>query len=100
MPTVRPMNNKRRERPVKVRWVESDSLTPGAGHGVDFFAGDPFTEDAVLIAVVRGFDWLHGNPKTVDVGIRKPGADFGPSFLEETRASIEEYLGNKSLVEL
>jgi hypothetical protein len=81
-----------------VLWVDSDDLEPGAGHGVDFFAGEPSSSDAVLIAVLRGFDWLHGDPDTVEIAIRRPDVHFDVSFLSEARASIEQYVANPSIL--
>ena len=82
---------------MELKWVESDALAPGGGHGVDFFAGDPWADGSLLVAVVRGFEWLHGNPETVEVEILRPGGDFDSAFQAETRASIQGYFGNPSV---
>jgi hypothetical protein len=76
---------------VGIVWIEDDGLIPLGGHGVDFFAGSA-AQSARLIAVVRGFEWLHGKPETVEVRIRPASHAFDALILLEARAGIERYL--------
>jgi len=86
-------------REVRIAWVESACLQAGAGHGVDFFAGEAPSVDG-LVAVLRGFEWLRGNPDTVDIEIRPPSADFDADSLSDMKTSIEHYVTHPGLFRL
>jgi len=75
----------------RIVWVEDDGLTAGGGHGVDFFTGPAGLSDE-LLAVVRGFDWFHGNPPMVEVRIRSAKTGMDPIFLRDARQMIERYI--------
>lgn len=77
--------------PPRIVWVEDDGLTPGGGHGVDFFTG-PTGLSGDLVAVVRGFDWFHGDPAMVEVRIRSANTGLDPIFLRNAREAIEQYI--------
>ena len=80
---------------MRIVCVESACLEAGAGHGVDFFAGEPPTTDGP-VAVLRGFEWLHGNPKTVEIAIRPPAVDLDADSLADIMANIERYVTHPS----
>ena len=75
---------------MRIAWTEDDAMTPGADHGVDFFS-DSSKGSAELIAVLRGFDWLHGDPDVVEVRIRSAGT-VDAAHLVTTRSLIEAYV--------
>jgi len=75
---------------VHIIWTQDSDLIPLGGHGVDFFAG--LVQPAQLIAVVRGFEWLHGKPETVEVRISPASDAIDAVLLREARAVIERYL--------
>lgn len=76
---------------VRIVWTQDNDLIPLGGHGVDFFAGS-LVQSAQLIAVVRGFEWLHGKPETVEVRISPASDAIDAALLREARAVIERYL--------
>lgn len=76
---------------MRVIWVEEEGLQPAAGHGADFATDERPTSENT-IAVVRGFEWLHGSPETIEVLIRPPDDRYPATFLADARQVIEEYL--------
>ncbi len=82
----------------RIIWVEDNALVPGGGHGVDFFNG-PAERSAELIAVLRGFEWLHGDPDTVEVRIRSAGTVLNPVHPRDARPLIERYVRRGKPVE-
>lgn len=80
-----------------IAWVESANLEAGAGHGVDFFAGEEPTGDD-LVAVLRGFEWLHGSPESVEIAIRPPDDEYDGAFLANARASIEHWVNHPEML--
>lgn len=79
------------KQPACITWVEDDGLVPGGGHGVDFFSG-PAERSADVVAVLRGFEWLHGNPEAVEVRIRSAGTGLAHNYLRDARPLIEHYI--------
>jgi hypothetical protein len=76
---------------MQIVWVVDDDLSPYAGHGIDFFA-DPGRSAESLVAVLRGFDWLHFEPETVEVRIRAEDSEFSADALAGARAAIERFV--------
>jgi len=76
---------------MEIVWVESDALRRCEGHGVNFFALRESRRDE-LVAALEGFDWLHGRPETVRIGICAPTADLDRRFLDDARVSIERFV--------
>jgi hypothetical protein len=70
------------------------SLKAGGGHGVDFFLGQ-HPRTGQLVAVLRGFEWLRGNPETVVIRIRPVGTDFDATRHSEACVAIEEFVRAK-----
>lgn len=84
---------------MRIVWIDDENIRPQAGHGIDFFiGGDPSV--GRLIAVLRGFDWLHGQPERVEVHLRPVG---GPGFdaiaRREICAAIERLVRNKEVID-
>jgi hypothetical protein len=78
---------------MNIVWIECDNLERGADHGIDFTARSG-NGPGEVIAVLRGFEWLHRRPDVVEIAIRPPGKGLDASFLEEARRSIERYVRN------
>ena len=76
---------------VNVNWKEDASIHPQAGHGLDFCAGEHITPDS-LIAVLRGFAWLHEELEEVEILIRPAGETYDRAFLAEARSTIEDFM--------
>ena len=98
---------------MKITWREVAGLTHrGMGHGVLFYGGAPrpgpapqskFSDNSVgpdecIVAVVHGFDWLHGRPEETMVEIRPPDATFDAAFLASAREDISALLHDPSLL--
>lgn len=79
---------------MKVLWVEQEVLQPFGGHGIDFFVDDGQKAQS-LMAVLRGFAWLHGNPDLVEVLIRPVGEVFTKELIDHARPAIEQYLDQR-----
>jgi len=83
---------------MRIIWIEDDGLIPGGGHGVDFVNG-PSERSADLVAVLRGFEWLHGDPEAVEVRIRPVRAGSDSNCLRDARPLIERYIRRREPVE-
>ena len=80
----------------EIIWLERSDLRAFDGHGVDFLA-DPQGEPESVIAVIRGFAWLHGHTNTVEIWIRPTDQSYDEAFLAEARESIATYLLTENL---
>ncbi len=76
---------------MRIIWTEDNDLIPHAGHGVDFFAGND-EQSSQLVAVIRGLEWLHGEPETVEVRIRSAADPIEAVLLMQARTIIEDCL--------
>jgi len=76
---------------VKVRWTEKADLEPRAGHGFDFHSGKR-VELENLIAVLRGFEWMHLKLDEVEIYIRPPDDSFDAETLADARHAIEQFM--------
>ena len=56
------------------------------GHGVLFYFKKPEFEERIPIAFLDKYDWLHGNPESVDVLL----FDVDPKLISKTGLSLEE----------
>jgi len=80
----------------QIVWKEQGGLRAAAGHGVDFLT-DPRGEPDSVIAVIRGFAWLHGQTDTIEISIRPPDGSYDEAFLAEAKQSIADYLLTQEL---
>ncbi len=76
---------------LKVKWTEDASIYPQAGHGLDFCSGERRTEDS-LVAVLRGFGWLHQPAEEVEIRIRPSNDADDEERLVQARRDIEEFM--------
>ncbi len=76
--------------------MEAGDLSPGAGHGVDFFADND--RERGLIAVLRGFEWLHRSPETVEIEIRPPDEEYDDVFLADAQSSIDYWVNHPEML--
>ena len=76
---------------MRVVWVTDAQLRPAAGHGVDFHSDASLSNES-LVALVRDFEWLHGDPEVVEVRIRPAGDTYDAETLGCVRAIIESFL--------
>jgi hypothetical protein len=79
---------------MQIIWVEDGDLRPYGGHGIDFFS-DPDESPASLVAVLRGFDWLHFEPDVVEVGIRPASSEYPVKALAAARGAIERFVRSR-----
>lgn len=84
------------KRTWKITWKERSGLRAFEGHGTDFLA-DPEGEPDCVIAVIRGFAWLHGEADTVEIWIRPADELYDEAFLAEAKQSIASYLLTQDL---
>ncbi len=77
-----------------VIWTEDQTLRAGSGHGVDFFWGLP--SDETVAAHIVGFDWLHGQPESVEVRIRAVDQPSSDSL----RVAVQSYLASRGPISL
>lgn len=84
------------KRTWEIVWAERSGLQAFGGHGVDFLA-DPRGESDSVIAVIRGFAWLHGETNTVEIWIRPADELYDEAFLAEAKQSIASYLLTQNL---
>ena len=84
------------KRTWKIVWTERSDLEAFGGHGVDFLA-DPRGEPDKVIAVIRGFGWLHGQTDTIEIWIRPADESYDEAFLAEARKDISSYLLTQNL---
>lgn len=80
----------------EIIWLERSGLRAFDGHGVDFLA-DPRGEPTSVIAVIRGFAWLHGQTNTIEIRIRSADESYDEAFLAEAKESIATYLLTENL---
>jgi hypothetical protein len=79
-------------RPASITWVENPMLDfKDVGHGLLFFSEAPGSADS-LVAVLRGFDWLHGRPSEIFVETSPAGAAYGEEYLQAARNDIEKLI--------
>ena len=76
---------------MKINWTATDKMpTSGAiGHGIEFLADPPSRK---IIACIKGFEWLHGQPEEVTVLIKKPDAVHSTEFLSEMKQHVEKLI--------
>lgn len=84
------------KRTWEIVWVERSGFQAFGGRGVDFLA-DPSGESDSVIAVIRGFAWLHGQTNTVEIWIRPADQSYDEAFLTEARQDIATYLLTENL---
>jgi len=80
----------------EIVWVERSGLEAFRGHGVDFLA-DPRGESESVIAVIRGFAWLHGQSDTIEIWVRPAYELYDEAFLAGAKQSIATYLLTENL---
>jgi hypothetical protein len=79
------------KRTWEIVWKERSGLQAFGGHGVDFLV-DPGGEPDSVIAVIRGFAWLHTQTDTIEIWIRPADESYDEAFLAEARQDIASYL--------
>jgi hypothetical protein len=76
--------------PRTVEWKQNCGLDwRVVGHILLFFASESTKSNEDLLAVLRGYDWLHGRPRTVEIEVRPPDSAYDDEFLAAARADIE-----------
>jgi len=70
---------------------EWDQVPIFLGHGVEFHT-DPSPQRDTLVALLDGYEWLHGKPKVVPIVIRKADNKYSASFLMAVQKQIEDRL--------
>lgn len=73
---------------MNVNCKEDAQLRPCAGHGLDFFA-EEHNEPGSLIALLRGFEWLHEGAEAVEILIRPPDDTYDAVTLADARRTFE-----------
>lgn len=76
---------------MRVIWKGQAGLRPHAGHGFDFFAEESM-KPASLLAVLRGFEWLHSHAEEVEILIRPPDDAYDETTLAAARMMIEDFM--------
>ncbi len=81
---------------MKIIWVEFKNFSRRFGHGVEFYTSEPKPGDKPL-AFLDGYEWLHGDPETVEIMIRTPDSDFDADFHAVFRQTIERCMTSGGL---
>ena len=67
------------------------------GHGVHFH--DNFKQwDKSLVAWIEGYEWLHGNPETIQIWCIAPDEVTTPQILAAMKRSIKAKIKHKILL--
>jgi hypothetical protein len=82
---------------VRIAWKEQNDLEAGAGHGIDFHAGEPGESPDNLIAVIRGFGWVDQEDELLEIAIRSPDDLYDQGFLQAAKEDIRIYLEGRRL---
>lgn len=67
------------------------------GHGVHFH-DDLKPWDTSLVAWIEGYEWLHGNPKTIEIWCIAPDDVTTSRILSAMKRSVEAKIKNKMML--